>query len=191
VGTFSFYPTKNLGAIGDAGALATNDSAMAKRIFELRQYGWTSKYKIDLPGGMNSRLDEIQAAVLRVDLPKLDSSNARRLEIVAQYSNALKGTSSRLITSFLPGNVAHLAVLEVASHLERDRFRTYMKEQGIQTDIHYPILDSHQNGLRVPVVSSSLKRSEWASNLIVSIPLFPELSEDEIMQITTALKGFS
>jgi aminotransferase EvaB len=191
VGTFSFYPTKNLGAIGDGGALATNDPEVGQRMIELRQYGWTSKYKIDIPGGMNSRLDEIQAAVLRVGLPKLDSTNQKRRIILERYSEAIKESDLRLITSFHPGNVAHLAVLEIPEKLGRDRFRNFMNEHGIQTEIHYPILDCDQKGLTSPFKSSNLERSRHASNSIVSIPLFPELSEEELVQITSALMDFS
>jgi dTDP-4-amino-4,6-dideoxygalactose transaminase len=99
VGTFSFYPTKNLGAIGDGGALATDDSKIAQKILELRQYGWTSKYKIDISDGMNSRLDEIQAAILRIGLSKLDLMNLRRRQIVEKYSEVLKGSELKLVTS--------------------------------------------------------------------------------------------
>ncbi len=191
VGTFSFYPTKNLGAVGDGGAVATNNSEIAQRISHLRQYGWTSKYKIDISGGMNSRLDEIQAAILRVGLPKLEEMNEKRLKIIERYSEAIEKSSLRLITSHYPGNVAHLAILEIPKHLDRDKFRTHMREQGIQTDIHYPILDSNQNGLKAPIVTSNLARTERASSLIASLPLFPELNLDEITQITAALKAFS
>jgi aminotransferase EvaB len=191
IGTFSFYPTKNLGAIGDGGALATNDPILAQRMIELRQYGWTSKYKIDVPGGTNSRLDEIQAAVLRVGLPKLDLMNQKRLMIIEKYSEAIKGSNLRLVTSFRPGNVAHLAVLKIPENLGRDKFMCSMNENGVQTDIHYPILDCDQKGLISPITSSNLERSRQASSLIVSIPLFPALSEDELMQIARALKSFS
>jgi aminotransferase EvaB len=191
VGTFSFYPTKNLGGIGDGGALATNDPEIAQRITELRQYGWTSKYKIDVPGGMNSRLDEIQAAVLRVGLSKLDFMNRKRRQIVEQYSIALKDSALRLVTSFENENVAHLAVLEVPEPSVRDTFRRYMTELGIQTDIHYPSLDCDQKGLKSSKVDSQLSRSRRASELIVTIPLFPELSESEITEIVAALADFN
>ncbi len=189
VGTFSFYPTKNLGAIGDGGALATNDPKIAQRITQLRQYGWTSKYKIDLPGGMNSRLDEIQSAVLRIGLPKLDSMNEKRKQIIEQYSKALKESPIRLVTSFQPGNVAHLAVLEIPEDLGRDRFQKHMKDRGISTDIHYPILDCDQVGLRQSLIETELLVSKFASKLIVSIPLFPELTTREIEEITSSLSS--
>jgi len=191
VGTFSFYPTKNLGAIGDGGAVATNDPEIAQRINHLRQYGWTTKYKIDIVGGMNSRLDEIQAAVLRIGIPKLDSMNQKRLKILESYSEAIRESSLRLITSHHPGNVAHLAVLEVPKHLDRSKFRNYLKGYEIQTDIHYPVLDIDQKGLIPSVVVTNQSNSRRALELILTIPLFPELNEDEITQITSALKGFS
>jgi aminotransferase EvaB len=190
VGTFSFYPTKNLGAIGDGGALATNDSEIAKRITELRQYGWTNKYKIDRPGGMNSRLDEIQAAVLRVGLPKLESLNQKRREIVEQYSQALMGSEIRLVTSFETGNAAHLAVLQLPTTTSQSSFKSYMKEFGIATDIYYPILDCDQIGLSSPTNSISLVNARSAGNTIISIPLFPELSDSEIQRICKALTNF-
>ncbi len=190
VGTFSFYPTKNLGAIGDGGALATNDSEIAQKILELRQYGWTSKYKIDISGGMNSRLDEIQAAVLRIGLSKLDSMNLKRRQIIGQYSDALKNSELRLVTSFENNDAAHLAVLTVPESHRRNIFRMHMNEFGIQTDIHYPILDCEQLGLHQSVVKENLEQSRKYSDLIVSIPLFPELSDSEVNQITAALSHF-
>jgi aminotransferase EvaB len=191
VGTFSFYPTKNLGAVGDGGALVTNDSEIAQRIIELRQYGWTSKYEIGRSGGMNSRLDEIQAAVLRIRLPKLDLMNQKRRQIVQEYSNALKSSNIRLVTAFNAGDVAHLAVLRLPETTSRDSFQNYMRGLGISTSIHYPILDCDQKGLAAPRIDSELSRSRYASDLILTIPLFPELSESEVTKITSALANFS
>jgi dTDP-4-amino-4,6-dideoxygalactose transaminase len=191
VGTFSFYPTKNLGAIGDGGAVASNDLRVVRRIEELRQYGWTSKYKIDIPGGMNSRLDEIQAAVLRVGIPKLDSKNEKRRKIVEQYSIALENSNIRLVTSFHAENVAHLAVVILPEKTSRDRFRAHMDRFGIQTDVHYPLLDYGQVGLVNSKNNHELTNSASAVERIVSIPLFPELSDDEIYRICSALRNFA
>jgi aminotransferase EvaB len=190
VGTFSFYPTKNLGAIGDGGALATNDSEIAEQIIKLRQYGWTSKYKIDVPGGMNSRLDEIQASLLRISLPALDLMNEKRKEIVKRYSNALESSNIKLVTSFESGNVAHLAVLRLPETTTRSSFQNHMKDLEISTDIHYPVLDCDQNGLAVPATYLQLSNSRHASNLIVTIPLFPQLSENEVARIVAGLASF-
>jgi aminotransferase EvaB len=190
VGTFSFYPTKNLGAIGDGGALATNNPEIAQKISHLRQYGWTSKYKIDIAGGMNSRLDEIQAAVLRVGLPKLDNLNKKRLKIIERYAEAIRETSLKIITSHHPGNVAHLAVLEIPRHLDRYKFRSHLKDNEIQTDIHYPVLDIDQKGLVPPGVATDQSNSRRASELILTIPLFPELTDSEIAIIVQALRSY-
>ncbi len=191
VGTFSFYPTKNLGAIGDGGALATNDPEIAQKIIELRQYGWRAKYEIDVPGGMNSRLDEIQAAVLRIGLSKLDCMNQKRREIIEQYSKALQGSNLRLVTSFQPNDVAHLAVLQVSEDVGRDNFRNYMSELGIQTGVHYPILDCDQEGLKPSFIHPDVPTSRRTSSLIVSIPLFPELEVWEVNKICDALSKFT
>jgi aminotransferase EvaB len=190
VGTFSFYPTKNLRAIGDGGALTTKDLDVAQRIIELRQYGWTSKYKIDVPGGMNSRLDEIQSAVLRYELSKLDALNLRRRQIVEQYSEALVNSEIRLVTSFGIGDAAHLAVLQIPTNINRNKFRIYLSKLGIQSDIHYPILDTEQNGLLPSSVNSALKESQRVRDLILSVPLFPELRNQEVEQICAALANF-
>ena len=190
IGTFSFYPTKNLGAIGDGGALSTKDSEIAQRITELRQYGWSTKYKIDLPGGMNSRLDEIQAAVLRVSLPSLNSMTERRISIIEKYAISLQDSALRLITSFQTGNVAHLAVVEAPDSMGRNRLIQHMKEHGIQTGIHYPILDSNQLGLPDMAQTATLPNSISSVDRIVSIPLFPELSDNEIGAICDALRSF-
>jgi aminotransferase EvaB len=190
VGTFSFYPTKNLGAIGDGGALATNDYEIAQRITGLRQYGWTSKYKIDLPGGMNSRLDEIQAAILRIGLPKLDLMNEKRRLVIGQYSKALEGSNINLVTTFHIGAVAHLAVLRLPETISRVNFQNYMKDLGISTGIHYPILDCDQIGLMTPSNDFQLSNSRGASDSIVTIPLFPELNQNDVNRIVTALASF-
>lgn len=191
VGTFSFYPTKNLGAIGDGGALATNNPEIAQKISHLRQYGWTSKYKIDVAGGMNSRLDEIQAAVLRVGLPKLDNLNKMRLNIIERYSEAIRETSLKLITSYHPGNAAHLAVLEIPKHLDRNKFRSHLMDNEIQADIHYPVLDIDQMGLAPSGVATDQSNSRRASELILTIPLFPELKDSEITRIAQALRSYN
>lgn len=188
IGTFSFYPTKNLGAIGDGGALATSSSKYAKRIASLRQYGWSAKYEIVNAGGMNSRLDEIQAAVLRIGLRHLDIQNAKRVNILKSYREALLGSSVKLISSSELGNVAHLGVLKLPNHMERSEFRKKMTEHFIQTDIHYPILDCDQLGLSKHTRINTLTNSKIATEKIVSIPLFPELTREETRLIINTLK---
>jgi dTDP-4-amino-4,6-dideoxygalactose transaminase len=116
--------------------------------------------------------------------------NQRRRDIIEQYSNALKDSGLRMVTSIQKGEVAHLAVLEVPDTTTRDNFREYMKKFGIQTDIHYPILDCDQKGFRSSKSQLQLPRSRRASDLIVTIPLFPELTHNEIAKIVTTLADF-
>jgi aminotransferase EvaB len=187
IGCFSFYPTKNLGALGDAGALATRNDDLAATLRELRQYGWASKYHAARPFGRNSRMDEIQAAVLRVKLPHLDRWNERRRAIVQRYRRAAQGL---LVLPDAAGS-DHVAHLCVARSTARDRLRDHLAQDGIATDIHYPVPDHHQAALRdaLPRVYS-LPATEQAAGEILTLPCFPELSEDEITHVCTSLERF-
>lgn len=190
IGTFSFYPTKNLGGLGDGGALACTSDIYADKIRSLRQYGWGEKYFVEVSGGMNSRLDEIQAAILRIGLPLLDEMNEKRRNILLKYSQSIRSTHIRLVTSFGPGNVGHLAVCILPSASARENFRTHMRNYGIQTQVHYPILDSQQRGFGLGAMQTDIPISVQSVHLIVTIPLFPELENDEIEIITKALEAF-
>ena len=141
IACFSFYPTKNLGALGDGGAVVTHDDALATRIRQLRQYGWTQKYQVSIPGGRNSRLDEMQAAILRVKLPHLDTWNAQRRSIATRYNAAFAGLDMQLPSSTGDDFVAHLYVVRVKARAE---FAAALKEKMVSTDIHYPIADDKQ-----------------------------------------------
>jgi len=187
IGTFSFYPTKNLGAIGDGGALTTNSDEYAKRIQSLRQYGWNGKYRITITGGMNSRLDEIQAAILRINLRNLPKNNQRRKDVIRLYSSGLIDSCIRLVTSGHDGSAPHLAIILLPEESDREKFRSKLMQANISTDIHYPILDNHQDGFDNLKNNSSLKVSEELSARILSIPLFPDLSESEISEIISAV----
>jgi dTDP-4-amino-4,6-dideoxygalactose transaminase len=183
ISTTSFYPTKNLGAIGDAGALFTSQPELAEAAKRVRQYGWESKYRVSTAGGMNSRMDEMQAAILRVKLPHLDKWNERRRSIHAGYQ-ASAGGGVRFASASTPGHNGHLAVIEVE---HRDRVRQMFDELNIATDIHYPIPDHLQ-----PLVTSgsvaTLSVTEFAAQHILSVPLFPQLRDDEISVIGDALR---
>lgn len=181
--TFSFYPTKNLGAIGDGGAVVARDALVADRVRSLRQYGWESKYRATTPGGRNSRLDELQAAILRVRLDGLDALNARRREIHARYAAALTLPGVRFVHSSSDAYVAHLAVLEAD---DRDLLRQRLDADGIRTDIHYPIPD-HRQPIATQEPLPTLPVTERAAGRILSIPLFPELNETEISRVESAL----
>jgi dTDP-3-amino-2,3,6-trideoxy-4-keto-D-glucose/dTDP-3-amino-3,4,6-trideoxy-alpha-D-glucose/dTDP-2,6-dideoxy-D-kanosamine transaminase len=179
---FSFYPTKNLGAIGDGGAIATSDAVVAERAYRLRQYGWGVKYRVEEGGGRNSRLDEIQAAVLRVRLARLDGLNRRRRKIAARYASALSGGRSWMAQDGGEDYVAHLAVL-------RTPHRTVLEEglraRGVGTAVHYPLPDHHQKVIGAP--GASLPVTTAASEQILSLPCFPELELEEIDSVCSAL----
>ena len=187
IGIFSFYPTKNLGAIGDGGMLITDDEILATRLISLRQYGWSSKYNISLTGGMNSRLDELQAAILRIKLRSLDSKNSKRLQIIGFYQEAFKPLGLRLLTSCKPGNVAHLAVLLLPKNIDREGFRNSMKSLGIDTEVHYPLLDTEQIGLNMDGFPSEIPNSQDLVSKIVSIPIFPQMTTIEISAVIEAV----
>ncbi len=185
--TYSFYPTKNLGALGDGGAVVTDNESYAQKLRQLRQYGWTSKYKAEVAGGRNSRLDELQAAILRVKLPHLDAWNDRRCAIAARYVAAAEGTPLEMVHTPGPDYVAHLCV---GRHPDRDAFRQRMTAAGIGTAIHYPILDHQQPALAgVPWRAVDLTESERARDEIVTLPCFPELIDDEVEGVCAAIQS--
>lgn len=186
---FSFYPTKNLGAMGDAGAIVSSNKELFEKARSLSQYGWNKKYNIDIPYGRNSRIDEIQAATLNYLLPHLDHHNQLRKEIYDKY----KSVNSKLIPidngkdegSF----VAHLAVFRVAN---RDSFINYISEKNIAVDIHYPVLDFEQKGWfplekRIDQITN-MKYSKKSIEEIVTLPCFPYMTEDEVDYVCTAIK---
>lgn len=188
VGTFSFYPTKNLAAFGDGGAIATNNLQIARTILKLRQYGWNAKYEIQIPGGRNSRLDELQAAVLRIGLKSLDERNEIRRNIVATYEDALIGSNCKLITSSKTGNAAHLAVILLPELFNREQFMKIFKTLEISTQIHYPILDHHQSVRFADSDIWRLDNTEALNPRIVTIPLFSELRSNEIEKVSNSLR---
>ena len=186
-GCFSFYPTKNLAAIGDGGAVVTSDATTAERCRRLRQYGWSERYVVG-EAGWNSRLDEIQAAVLRGRLKTLDARNARRREIAGAYAMALAGGTAELMFRDESSHVGHLAVMRTP---ERDAFRANLKERGISTDIHYPVSDDNQLIWRTrsdyDVVDGGLPETHQAIGEILSLPCFPELTDLEVETVCEAL----
>lgn len=183
--TFSFYPTKNLGALGDGGAVVTDRPDIADRVRAISQYGWTHRYRVAEPG-RNSRLDELQAAVLRTRLLNLPADNARRRQIVQQYASALEGSALRMAhRAEGSGYVAHLAVVvgdDVAALGE------FLKQRGIQSDIHYPVLD-HQQPVwdQLGATWPLLPRTEDMVSRIRSIPCYPTLRDDEVDRVTEVL----
>jgi dTDP-3-amino-2,3,6-trideoxy-4-keto-D-glucose/dTDP-3-amino-3,4,6-trideoxy-alpha-D-glucose/dTDP-2,6-dideoxy-D-kanosamine transaminase len=179
---FSFYPTKNLGAIGDGGAVVTSDEAIASRVRRLRQYGWGVKYHVEEGGGRNSRLDEIQAAVLRVRLRGLDELNRRRREIARRYVDVLLSSPARMAQDGGADYVAHLAVLRTPS---RAAFADGLGKRGVSTAVHYPVPDHRQKVIGAPTVR--LPAIETASEQILTLPCFPEMEGEEIEIVCEAL----
>ena len=187
IGTFSFYPTKNLGAMGDGGAIVTSDKAIGEAAKRLHQYGWSEKYRITLDGGRNSRMDEIQAAILSVLLPHLDTMNNRRREILAAYFDS---STSATVPVRPVDTVAHLAVFLVEN---RDAFRKHCLDHAILTDVHYPILDCDQPGwstLPKRIAPLGLRQSLESVQKIVTLPSFPSMTDHEVARICGVLRTY-
>jgi dTDP-3-amino-2,3,6-trideoxy-4-keto-D-glucose/dTDP-3-amino-3,4,6-trideoxy-alpha-D-glucose/dTDP-2,6-dideoxy-D-kanosamine transaminase len=183
---FSFYPTKNLGALGDGGAVTTNDEQLAKRVRALRQYGWSGKYQCS-EYGRNSRMDEMQAAILRTKLQHLDGWNVRRREIAATYSAALAGQAVECPRDFGEDYVAHLYVIRGTA---RDRRREALQGGGIATDIHYPVPDHLQEAARgTRAARVQLPATEKAAREVLTLPCYPELEDGEISLVVDALQA--
>jgi dTDP-4-amino-4,6-dideoxygalactose transaminase len=185
IGCFSFYPTKNLGALGDGGAITTMDDRLAQAVRSLRQYGWTGRHQIDRSGGCNSRLDEIQAAVLRVKLRFLDRWNDRRREIAGRYRRSVTGEVISLAGAASEDDVAHLCVARCP---DRDGLRQWLAAAGIETQIHYPTPDHQQPGLAGSDEIWQLLETEAAARQIVTLPNFPEMTEEEIQSVCERLR---
>jgi dTDP-4-amino-4,6-dideoxygalactose transaminase len=184
-GAFSFYPTKNLGALGDGGALVTNFPAVAERARLLREYGWRERYASSLHG-WNSRLDEMQAAILRVKLRYLAGENQRRAEIAARYDRAAAGAGLQPP----PTQVDRTSVYHqyVVRHPERDRVREALARRGVGTAVHYPrpvhLQEAYQAYGGGP---GSLPITEQAAQEVLSLPMYPELNDEQVDAICLAL----
>ena len=181
---FSFYPTKNLGALGDAGAVLTNSSDLKDSITSLRQYGWKNKYHVALKGGMNSRLDELQAAILNLFLPHLDLWNSRRRQIARSYCTQINHPLVDTQAEFSDNYVSHLFVIRTKN---RKSLISHLSQSGIGTDIHYPVPDHMQVAYQDSNLKIELPITEQCCNEIVTIPCFPELSDEEIDKVCTAI----
>ncbi len=186
IAAVSFYPTKNLGALGDGGAVATSNDGIAERVARLRQYGWSTKYNVAIPAGTNSRLDELQAAFLLARLPLLDGFNERRRSIIERYRAAAEGGPLRVLPAAGSHHVGHLAVALTA---DRDDIRAALATHGVQTDIHFPVPDFAQPGFGTS--SQALPTTDRVSKQILSLPCFPELTEGEVLQVCDALRALS
>lgn len=187
LGCFSFYPTKNLGALGDGGAITTADIGLAASLRALRQYGWSHKYTVAVPGGRNSRLDEMQAAILRAKLPLLDAHNAQRRHIAAIYNTSFATLPLQCPASVNNDYVAHLYVVRT---LQRDALRVFLKINGIATDVHYPVADHLQPAYPHLNLVNALNVTQKASATTVSLPCYPGMLETDVNRVVRAVQEF-
>jgi dTDP-4-amino-4,6-dideoxygalactose transaminase len=184
---FSFYPGKNLGAFGDGGAVTTNDSTLAERVRRLSNYGSQVKYAHDVKG-FNSRLDELQAALLRVKLRHLDAWNGRRRQIAAQYLRKLNA-QDYLILPHVPPWVEHVWHLFVVRTPERDRLQQYLTDCGVQTLIHYPV-PPHRQGAYQELSHLSLPVSEMIHREVLSLPMGLAMDAGHVQYVLDALGNY-
>ncbi|WJS91741.1 DegT/DnrJ/EryC1/StrS family aminotransferase [Microbacterium testaceum] len=188
--TISFYPTKNLGAVGDGGAVVTRSSEVADRVRQLRQYGWATKYDAAVSGGTNSRLDEMQAAFLRLRLPLVNGFNARRREIIARYRAAAAEIAPEVLT-VLPAAGGHGAHLAICRSSQRDAVRVHLRGAGVTTDVHFPLPDWEQAAFSAHAPTTPKAHTEAACDEVFSLPLFPELTDDEVDRVCAALRSIA
>ena len=181
---FSFYPGKNLGALGDAGALTCKDAELAEMVRALRNYGSHEKYK-NLVQGPNDRLDELQAALLRVKLPHIDADNARRREVAMRYVREIKHPDVRL-PSVRAGEDSHVWHLFVVRVPDRAAFQRRLLEQGVHTSIHYPIPPHHQQAYAQSFGHLKLPLTEAIHREVVSLPISPVMTDDQVAHVIKA-----
>lgn len=180
IAAFSFYPTKNLGALGDGGAVVTNDPALADYARLLREYGWRERYVSEY-GGMNTRLDELQAAILRIKLRYLDCENAKRRESACLYNAKL--AVSGLGLPRCSAEATHAYHQYVVRSTERDRLRDWLRERGVGTLIHYPEPVHTQPAYRGRILHGVLDKTEEVVREILSLPIYPELPPSHVSEV--------
>jgi dTDP-4-amino-4,6-dideoxygalactose transaminase len=192
VACFSFYPTKNLGAYGDGGMVATDDGALAQKIRLLRQYGWEKRYASSLRG-LNSRLDELQAAILRVKLVHLDEWNEARRARAQWYDELLASSGVATPTEASYGrHVYHLYVVRCPHRPYRNGLKSYLAEHRVGTAIHYPVPIHLQEAYRdLGYQRGDFPVTEACADEILSLPMYPELREDEVREIARLVKEYS
>ena len=189
LGTFSFYPTKNLGALGDGGAIATNDPELAAQVRLLKEYGWQERY-VSHVAGMNSRLDPIQAAMLAVKLQHLDDENAKRREIAARYTAALADTP--LILPACADNVEPVYHQYVVQHKQRDELQQFLRARNIGSLIHYPVPVHKQPAYegRVELPAGPLTVTEGLAKRILSLPIHAQLTDEQFDRTVAAVRDW-
>jgi dTDP-4-amino-4,6-dideoxygalactose transaminase len=189
IACFSFYPTKNLGAIGDGGMVVTADPQLASRVRRLRQYGWDDMRNAD-EIGLNSRLDPLQAAILNTKLPHLDADNSRRRAIAARYDRALTGLP--LTLPAVRSEAIHAYHLYVVRCGERDALQAHLVTRGIGVAVHYPVPIHRQHAYaeRSILPAGGLGITEKLSKEILSLPIYPELSESDVDRVIEAIREY-
>lgn len=186
VGCFSFYPTKNLGALGDGGMIVTDDPEVAKRARQVREYGWVDRY-VSSSVGWNSRLDELHAAVLRVKLRSLDADNEARRTRALQYDEGLRDIGLTLPSGERDGS--HVFHLYVVRSMDRDCVQAELRTRGIGALVHYPVPVHLQPAYRGRLPGAErLPETEKAAKEVLSLPMYPELAPDDIEKVIAALR---
>ena len=186
--SFSFYPTKNLGALGDAGAVVTNNEPIAERVRLLRNHGWASRNVVTVEGARNSRLDEVQAAILSVFLPELDAGNARRREITARYSAQLRHPE---VLAPQTGGADYVAHLYVVRSSRREALRDHLSSAGIGSAVHFPIPDYRQPVFGDRFAATHLENTERLTKEILTLPCYPEMSDAQVDRVISAVNRWS
>ena len=190
IASFSFYPTKNLGAIGDGGAVVTNDSALDAKVRLLREYGWAKRY-VSQTIGFNSRLDELQAAILRVKLRYLDPDNLARVQIADRYDAQLADTGLGLPLRARTEPGAHVFHLYVVRSRQRDALQTHLARQGVVAMIHYPVPVHAQPAYAGRIATpGGMAHTDAAAREVLSLPIYPELTDVEVAQVAAAIRDF-
>jgi dTDP-4-amino-4,6-dideoxygalactose transaminase len=186
-GAFSFYPSKNLGAFGDGGAVSCQTKEDYDRLLKLRNYGQSKRYHHDIVG-INSRLDEIQAAILSAQIPFVDEWNVRRKEIAKKYTDGLKGIVQTPVETNNSDHVYHLYVIQCA---QRNELQAFLETKGVGTLIHYPTPAHRQEAYRyLNYAAGSLPATEKVAERILSLPLFPELTNEQVDYVIEAIGEF-
>lgn len=189
LGAYSFYPTKNLGCIGDGGCIVSNHAELLEHCSVLRNYGQTERYHHPVLG-LNSRLDEMQAAILSVRLNWLDQFTDRRRTIAARYFNEIENPDVEMLRkpSHPKSHVFHLFVVKASN---RSDLSIHLKNRGIQTHIHYPIPVHHQHSVKeIKRDPKGLNRAELFANQCLSLPIHPQLTDDEVTRVIDAINSF-
>ncbi len=187
---FSFYPTKNLGAIGDAGMIVTRDSALAVKLRLVRQYGW-EKPQYSIIEGWNSRMDPLQAAILSVKLRHLNDHTARRRKLAQRYNEHLKDLPIRLpAEGETTTHVYHLYVIELQDNATRDALRVHLAGRGIMAGIHYELGVHEQPAYRDRIRTGTMAVTERLARTVLSLPLYPELTDQDQQRVSDAVQSF-